>query len=309
MCKIKAKIMFEADNTDRNNEEDLPIDYITRNPSEQHSAYNAFDRLLQRIDVDSGMILMRKRLTLLKFTTIAASIALLVTTFLLFNKQTSADKDIKVFYTAAGQSQQLTLPDGSKVWANADTRLVLYPESFEGDKRVVYVSGEAFFDVVKDKKRPFIVKTDKLDITVLGTKFNVKSYPDEANIETTLAEGLINIEGNDAKKFHTQLLPNQQLVLRKSDGKLALYENIELKYYTGWKDGELYFSKASIEDIARKLERTFNVKVYVESKKLRERKFTGKFDKQETIEEILNTIKLTTPYNYYKQDNTIVMRD
>lgn len=287
-----------------NNIENLPICYSTNSPSESHSAQESFSRLQKRIEQTEKENSMHKHLVLWKCVTIAASIVLLFGLCFFFLSEKELP-EMKVFSTVAGQSEQITLPDGSIVWVNADTRIV-YPEKFNMKVREVYISGEAFFEVKKNPSCPFIVKTDKLDIKVLGTKFNVKSYPDEFNIETTLVEGSVSIASLGKQ---TLLRPNQQLVLRKSDGKISLYDNINLKHYVGWTNGHFYFRQATIEDVAKKIERVFDVKIHIESEKLRERRFTGRIDKNESIEEILNAIKITTPYSYSINNNTIILKD
>ena len=139
-----------------------------------------------------------------------------------------------------GKRSLLTLPDGTRVWLNADTRLE-YPDDFSGRAmREVFLEGEAFFDVVENKHQPFIVRTSSLSVKVLGTAFNVKSYDSDETIETTLVRGKVSIETNQNKTGEIiTLLPHQQAVFKKKSSMMVLANQVNTETYTAWRTGKL----------------------------------------------------------------------
>lgn len=228
--------------------------------------------------------------------------------------------------TKKGTKSKLLLPDGTKVWLNSDSRLY-YADNFSGTQREVRLEGEAFFDVVKDSKRPFIVKTSGINIRVLGTAFNVKSYPQEPTIEATLVRGLIEVEKNNqpaAPKI--KLHPNEKLVFNKEDGsgtkteKVArdlaslktatvqssprisittLPENItdSSRMETSWVFGKLLFEGDTFRELAAKMERWFNVRIIFKSNRVANYRFRGVFE-NENIVEALQALQLTASFNF-----------
>jgi ferric-dicitrate binding protein FerR (iron transport regulator) len=231
--------------------------------------------------------------------------------------------------TPLGSKTRLMLTDGTQVWLNAGSKLK-YPDKFGNEKREIFLEGEAFFDVMRDKERPFFVKTNEIDIKVLGTQFNVKSYPEENTIETTLVTGSIEIEtkkfGSNQKQQLT-LKPNQKATFSKSSRKLSLLKDklpekvrpgrvdeikisgeIDTETITSWKDNKLVFSKERFEDILVKMERWYDVEILLKDENLGDYRYTGAFEK-ETLEQALNALKLATPFEYSIDKNYIVIHN
>jgi ferric-dicitrate binding protein FerR (iron transport regulator) len=269
---------------------------------------------------------------------IAASILLFISLsfsgaylfFITKNKSVTVYNEISV---PKGSKSSIILSDGSKIWLNSCTKLK-YPDKFESTLREVYLEGEAYFEVAKDKNKPFFVRTSDLDIKVLGTSFNVKSYANEGTIETTLESGLISISKKlDGGKINPMVIkPNQRLTFVKSEGrilvdevkntleenesttvnstqrkeKLYLFENINTKLYTSWKDNRLVFEDESFESLAEKMERWYNVKIIIKGDKLKQFKFTGTFER-ETIEQALKALQITTKFKYSFDRNIITI--
>jgi transmembrane sensor len=231
-----------------------------------------------------------------------------------------------------GSKSFVTLSDGSKVWLNAGSKLK-YPNSFGKKRREVFLEGEAYFDVVKSKTTQFVVRTGYINIKVLGTEFNVKAYPEENTIQTTLVRGLITINGDPSKpagpKEDIYKQPNQSLTFiknpeihepekdtrRKPDVKseqrkedLVLLPEVDPAIYTSWKDNRWKIQGESLFDLTVKLERRYNVKFQFNSESLREYKFTGIL-RDETLEQILNLMKLSAPIEYSIRDNTVILNE
>lgn len=242
--------------------------------------------------------------------------------------------------TTKGQKSQIILSDGTTVWLNSETTL-RYPSAFNDMKREVFLEGEAFFEVQKKgNKIPFIVKTSEIDIKVLGTSFNVMAYPDEETIETTVVEGSVYIIRKGVKSSSDQniiLKPNQKVTLLKKGSRVILSEietakpimikstkaiqpisptkkeqilisrKVDIELHTAWKDDRLIFQSETFENICYKLERWYDVKIHVRNEELKKYRYTGKFVHNETINQVLEILKLTTPINYtFKQNDLFI---
>jgi len=194
-----------------------------------------------------------------------------------------------------GVRSEILLSDGSKIWLNADSR-ISYPEKFTGDSRIVYLIGEAFFDVKKNLQMPFIVKTTKIDIEVLGTRFNVKSYTNDNDIETTLESGKVSVKRvNPETGELTQALiePNQQVQYNIKTQKFS-YSNVDAGKYSSWIEGKLIIDAESFDELVLKLERWYNVDINLQKDLSKKYNFTLTIT-DETIGEVINLIGKTTP--------------
>ena len=240
--------------------------------------------------------------------------------------------------TAKGQKSQIILTDGTRVWLNAET-VLKYPAAFNEDQREVYLEGEAFFEVQKkENKVPFIVKTDDIDIEVLGTRFNVMAYADEETVETTVEEGSICVvrKGTEGSTDQSVLLrTNQKATLIKKGSRVILSEveldkpalvksapttssvspiekeqilvspKVDVELHTAWKDDWLIFQSETLENITYKLERWYDVKIHIEDEELKDYRYTGKFAHKETLNQVLEILRLTTPISYTFKRNDL----
>lgn len=206
--------------------------------------------------------------------------------------------------TSAGQIIMKVLPDGTKVWLNAGSKLE-YPVSF-GETRNVTLEGEAFFDVAEDKEHPFIVQADGLRVKVLGTAFNVKSYPDDPAVTTTLLRGKVVIEeeqGRDDRKIELQ--PNQQAVFSHASEAVVL-SNVNAVRYTSWKDGNLVFEDEQVSDVLKTLERWYGVTITVPEGTNLSCRLTARIDK-ETLNETLELLRTITGMHYSVDGDEVVI--
>jgi len=234
-----------------------------------------------------------------------------------------ANNEISVSY---GSKSKVTLPDGSVVMLNSGS-ILRYPTRFDGNNRQVYVEGEAYFDVMKDKHHPFYVSTNSITIKVLGTKFNVKSYSDEKTVETTLVSGSVEIysnrkEINDENRLAV-LKPNQQATFEVEKSKLSVSDlgnktdsikaiqinaRVDVNPVIAWKDNRLVFRDENFADLTHKLERWYNVEIEIKDESLKTTLFSGVFEK-ESIEQSLTALRLATPFNYkIKQNHVTITR-
>ncbi len=198
----------------------------------------------------------------------------------------------------------LTLADGTVIRLNADSRLQ-YPSEFSGNSRIVYLEGEAFFNVAKDKTKPFIVKTKKLDVEVTGTSFNVMAYPSEDSIRTTLVQGGVNILTKDGRVC--KLLAGEQCVVDTASGKFVVNQ-VNVASFVSWIDGQFFFDNESMESLMRKIARWYDVDVIFENEELKSELFYGIITRSDEITEVLDILVLTKTMHYEIKDRTVYIR-
>lgn len=272
--------------------------------------------------------------TLNQLLKIAAILAVVMITGVVvynqFTKKTGSGNSIEIAVEATLGSRAITtLPDGSKVWLNSGSKLV-YNSEFNGETREVKLIGEAYFNVVTNPSKPFVVKTDKLNIKALGTKFNVKAYPEDASIVTTLEKGNVVIEGKDSrdKEFIVQMKPKETVTYYKSDNAIRAFqedktisndnkdekhieqseendtpqlvtkkEQVKTELFTSWKDARWVIEKQKLGDLERDLERRYNIEIQFTSETIRQFHFTGSLE-NETVEQIMVIMRHTIPLKY-----------
>lgn len=203
--------------------------------------------------------------------------------------------------TPKGGKYQINLPDGSKVWLNSSSTL-RYPALFSGNTREVELNGEAFFDVAKDKNKPFRVITKEQIVEVLGTQFNINSYSDEENSKTTLIEGSVKIIYKDEVVL---LSPGQQF---QPNTRSAKVQEADTEEVIAWKNGYFLFKNEDIQSIMRKLSRWYNVEVSY-SGEIPSVGFGGNISRSKDISEVLNVLQLTNAVHFKVEERRItVMR-
>ncbi|WP_074408072.1 MULTISPECIES: FecR domain-containing protein [Aquimarina] len=205
-----------------------------------------------------------------------------------------------------GKLFQLTLSDGTKVWLNAASSLK-FPQHFTSTKenRMVYLKGEAFFDVTKNKAQPFIVKTETIDVEVLGTQFNVSSYAEDTTVKTTLVEGAVVVNDQNENTNSLQLVPNDQAIFSKD--KMVMHkQKVNTSLYTSWMDKKIILQNEPFIDAFKRIERSYDVSITSHNKRLNNTRFTGEFD-VENIEEILRTFSETLKFTYEIKGKDIII--
>lgn len=185
-----------------------------------------------------------------------------------------------------GAEYSLILADGTKIYLNSESEL-RYPVKFSGNERRVFLKGEAYFDVITDKTKPFIVNVQELDIQVLGTAFNIMAYQDVPQIETTLERGCVKVEGVGKQLI---LHPGMQAVFKKSDATLSSHE-VNTKLYTSWKEDKMIFENMQMEELLQKLSRWYDFNVFYQNPQAKTIRLTGHISKHETISTMLELLE------------------
>tara|TARA_B100000953_G_C18033068_1_gene423506 strand:+ start:3146 stop:4279 length:1134 start_codon:yes stop_codon:yes gene_type:complete len=204
-----------------------------------------------------------------------------------------------------GKSSVVALADGTLINLNAGSSL-RYPNGFKAEgNREVFLTGEAYFQVSHDAKRPFLVHTDDLEIEVLGTHFNVQAYADEKNSNTVLVNGVVQVKQTANPEDAVVLKPGMQASYTQGSKSLEI-ASVNTAPYIAWVKGQLYFDQADFPQIARILERKFDVQIQVNNTALKKEKFTAKF-KAESLEQILKSFNESYPFNYDIKQNTVVI--
>jgi len=206
-----------------------------------------------------------------------------------------------------GKRFTVTLSDGTIVSLNSGTTL-RYPEQFGlNGKRSVYLSGEAFFEVSKDKKHPFMVNANKVDIEVLGTKFNISAYPENPTVNSTLVEGSIKMSEVENKANVVLLQPNQMATWNNNSKKIITKE-VDASFYNAWTKGEIAFKDTPFSTIAKIIQRTYDVEIINKNADLARQNFTGTIKISESsVANILELLKRDTPFQYVIEQNTITI--
>lgn len=217
-----------------------------------------------------------------------------------------------------GAKITMDLADGTRVWLNAGSKLS-YSNAFNLENRTVHLEGEGYFEVAKNKHLPFMVEADGVEVEAVGTIFNVKAYPDEAMVEATLVEGVIDVSEG---KQTIRLEPNQKVTFVRNSAKIVRKTNVEGQYthegvdqndietidvillknvntelYTSWRSTRWIFEGEKLTDFAKVLERRYDVRVYIMDPKLNDYKISGSVD-QQSLEQLLSAVRFTVPIEY-----------
>jgi transmembrane sensor len=232
--------------------------------------------------------------------------------------------------TKLGSKSKIQLPDGSQVWLNADSRIT-YDESFYGASREVQLAGEAYFDVVKDKNHPFIIHASSIDIKVLGTTLNVRAYTNEKNTEAALIRESVEISLRSDPDKKIILQPNEKLVVhnnklavitgkakaesqeeKEEDPKMVL-DKVHFQKRDSvateilWVKNKLAFDQESLENVALKIERWYNVKVSITQESLKSVEYSGVFE-DESLKQVMEALRLTGNFRYTINKKEVIIR-
>lgn len=203
-----------------------------------------------------------------------------------------------------GGEFQITLSDGTKVWLNSETELK-YPVHFIGKERKIFLNGEAFFEVAHDKKKPFIVVSERQNVQVYGTSFNVKDYLDEEFVQTTLAEGSVKVYDRESK-LSTFIKPGEQAVL--GNNRLNV-RKVDVGQYVSWKEGEFVFKQERLENIMKKISRWYDVEIFYLNQSVKDYHFTAWFKKDRGIDYVIKQLRATNRLDVRIKNRTIIISD
>ena len=218
-------------------------------------------------------------------------------------KDTFADISVEA---PLGSKTKLYLPDGTLVWLNAGSRMT-YSQGFGVDNRKVELEGEGYFEVKRNEKIPFFVKTKDLQLQVLGTKFNFRDYPEDHEVVVSLLEGKVGLNNLLREEKEAVLSPDEWAVLNKANGLLTV-ESVTASNASQWTDGYLFFDEELLPDIAKELERSYNVKIHIANDSLKTFRFYGNFVRREqNIQEVLEALASTEKMQYKIEERNITI--
>lgn len=218
-------------------------------------------------------------------------------------KDTFADISVEA---PLGSKTKLYLPDGTLVWLNAGSRMT-YSQGFGVDNRKVELEGEGYFEVKRNEKIPFFVKTKDLQLQVLGTKFNFRDYPEDHEVVVSLLEGKVGLNNLLREEKEAVLSPDERAVLNKANGLLTV-ESVTASNASQWTDGYLFFDEELLPDIAKELERSYNVKIHIANDSLKTFRFYGNFVRcEQNIQEVLEALASTEKMQYKIEERNITI--
>lgn len=236
---------------------------------------------------------------------VVLGIGISLSTLYLTNQENLSTVGNYKLVTSKGEKSYLQLPDGTKVWLNSCTTLE-YAENYGHSNRSIYLDGEAYFEVAKNKDLPFVVKANGIDVKAIGTAFNVSAYMEDSQLTTTLFNGKIAVQPTLTKQ-EVLLEPNQVAVYDKSRNKIEVVP-YDKKLFAQWRGGFLSFEMMYPQDITKLLERNYNVVFRYENQGIKKLRFSGSFRNNEDLSEILNVIKTNTGIRYQILKDTIVIK-
>lgn len=280
-----------------------------RHYSEQKKLWDLFNlhQKIQKIDerkayqvVSSKLFPAKKIVFLAQLQRIAAIllIPVVIISAIYFYAQTRHTDQFSTVYntteTPLGMRSSLVLPDGTKVWLNAGSKLS-YPVLFSENFRQVRLSGEAYFEVKKDKKWPFVVNSGNMNIVVTGTTFNCNAYPENDQIQTVLVEGQITVMNVGATE--TKIMEPGELAVFGKNNQQITKTKTDLEKYIAWKSGKLMFREDRMDKVVEKMERWYNVDFEIEDKEISDYVYTATFI-DESLDQVLKMLSLSAPIRY-----------
>jgi len=215
-----------------------------------------------------------------------------------------------IYYTSVtpkGSVSEMLLPDGTHIFLNSGSK-IKYSVDGVNNMREIFLDGEAWFQVAKMKEKPFLVHTSMYDVLVTGTTFNVKAYPNENDVTTTLEEGHVSVKSSENLKLAEDIMlkPGEQLVYNTESKNIQVQE-VNTKWYTSWKDNKLVFVNMSLKDLAVLLERKYGIEIEIGDQSILDYHYDGTI-KDETILEILEILKRTLPIQYRIVNQKVVIQ-
>lgn len=260
------------------------------------SILNQVQRRQKQIERNRMALLRRIGLELLRVAAVA--LIFLGGKFLLDKAMyTDTPLQYQTLYVPAGQRAELILPDSTRVWLNAHSRLI-YPVSFQKESREVELDGEAYFDVRHNESSPFVVKTKNMEIKVLGTEFNVLAYSEIPEFEIALLKGRVELKSVDLSHFY-RMQAGEQVWYK--EGRYVTSRIKDMDYFR-WKEGLLCFSNQTIEEIIEKLCLYYDIRIEVYNKSFLDECYSGKFRVKDGVDQVLKVLQLEHKFTYIRDN-------
>lgn len=288
--------------------------YFQSNEMVEEDIMPLFEKIKARIEKPESIESQVSKSGFGKWYRIAAILALCICSiggYQLYQKRTVSETEPalawKELNTPSRLTSKITLADGTMVTLNSETQLK-YPVFFKGKHREVYLTGEAFFEVKKDAQRPFIIHTDKINIKVLGTSFDVKAYKNDPHTEATLITGAIQVSMKQQPETQILLKPQEKFSLQHQQAnkdEAPQYRIIPLNdTETSWMNHKLVFKNETFDVLANSISRWYGLEVIFKNESLKNSRFTGFFEK-ENISQALKALQLIEPFHYKIQGKTV----
>lgn len=284
----------EKQNID-NLKESIQINHLIDLTIKKFDSEKAFDKFLSITENENLKVKHKFSTTIQPYFKYAA---LLVIAFMIGFYFIKTSNSYTTIVTVKGQKTRIELEDGTKIWLNASSKIA-YKKDFLKDERIIKLSGEAYFEVAKLDGKPFLVELqDNSIIKVLGTSFDVKSYPEDTKSIVTLLEGKIKlVPKNDISK-EMVMEPGTSVLIENSSNTIQLLTNVNSNSALLWRNDELDFNKENLKDIVNELNRVFNVQISIKSEELNNHLFTASFKKGTTITNILKALSISGNFNF-----------
>lgn len=271
--------------------------------SESTAVAVKFEEIRKRIKISSKQNRINRLFLIVSKAAAFLFIPLLAAALYLFANQFSND-ELFTLATQKGEQTSVILPDGSKVWLNVDTRLS-YPVNFGVRNRELILEGEAYFEVEKNEKLPFEVTSGNITTKAIGTQFLVSAYPESEIIKTSLLQGLVEVKLT-GRENPEKLKPGQQICINKNSS------NIEIKpfdegFELGWKNNELVFQLTPFDEVITILEKWYDIHIEYNPELFQTETLTVRFEKYETLENILKVISIAAGFSYSIEDKYIMI--
>lgn len=302
--------------TDRNEsglsnltDEELWVSSAVADDTQQYDVDQAFERFRKRTGLDqSGKQSYKWYRT---WSVAAVAIVLLglitVTAYWQGSRQIQSNFSDIVVEAPLGSKTKLTLPDGSTVWLNAGSKMV-YSQGFGVSDRRLAFQGEGYFEVEKNDEMPFLVQTHDVNVTVVGTKFNFRNYPEDEEAVVELLEGKVALENQLKGEVVRYLSPNEKMVLHKATGEMDI-TSAKVKEATLWTENILLFDEDLLPDIVRKLERSYHVQIEIDNEDLKQARFYGQFNQlEQNIYDVLDMLSETGKLKYHEEGKVIYLK-
>ena len=271
----------------------------TRSPRGRFSAVASYPQLEKRLKPHIRC-LFPTRMRILAAAAAVILLCLSVGTVYLYMQPTS----LQTVSTMA-ETRNVILPDGSSVLLNRHSSLS-YPKRFKSDNREVQLTGEAYFEVSKDQKHPFIVQTEHINVQVLGTHFNVDAYPDNPDVKTTLLTGSVAVS-NKNNSVRMVLKPNEAAIYNKVEQKLTRKVLENAGDEISWRHGEFIFDDLPLQEIARELSNAFHVKIKITDEDIKDFRIRAHFTEGESLDQMLDLLQPAGNFSYSKTNDTILI--
>ncbi len=210
--------------------------------------------------------------------------------------------------TPYGVCLDVVLPDGSKVCLGSGSKLI-FPQEFENNQRKVVLDGEAYFEITKNKQKPFIVNANSINVKVLGTEFNINSRSSQNSSEVVLVEGSLSLNNLCNRKKNILLIPSQKAICNKLNKDIKVQSNVDVNFYISWKDGFLEFNRININSIFKRLSDYYNVQFVTDSGIDANRNITGKLELKSTINDVMAVLSDAAFFDYELKGNQVIVRN